>query len=155
MSRVFRSPLIPLAALYGLRAAFDLAYHGDPGQRGGKALGLSEIARRQAIPVTYAEQILRRLRLAGLVTVRRGRTGGYALAEAPERVALLRVLTALEATPFALPTRGRGQDVCSVALGEAMARAEAAFGAETLADLCRRAEKAGVPRGTPPPMYFI
>lgn len=147
--------MIPLSAIYGLRAAFDLAYHAASEGKAVKSTGLAEIARRQSIPVTYAEQILRRLRQAGVVKVFRGRAGGYALAVPAERIAVVRVLEALDTCPFELPERARGRDVCAQALDEALGRARRAFGEETLADLCLRAEKAGLPRGTPPPMYFI
>lgn len=144
-----------MGAIYGLRAAFDLAYHAASEARGPGSTGLSEIARRQGIPAAYAEQILRRLRKAGIVTVRRGRTGGYALALPPTEIAILTVIEAADAAPFELPSRAQGVDVCSAALLDAMRRARKAFGRETLADLCVRAEKAGLPRGAPPPMYFI
>jgi Rrf2 family protein len=147
--------MLPLSAIYGLRAAFDLAYHGASKAAGEKATGIAAIARRQAIPANYAEQILRRLRQAGVVRVQRGRSGGYALAQPAERITVLQILEALEADPFALPQKAKGTDVCCASIAEAMSRARRAFGGETLAELCARAERAGVPRGAPAPMYFI
>ena len=71
-----------------LRALVELAR--DPTQ----TLSLTELARRQELPEPMLEQILQRLRRAALVRAQRGRSGGYQLAEAAERLSLDRVLEA-------------------------------------------------------------
>ena len=61
-----------------------------------------DIAARERLPVDYVEQILLRLRRAGLVQSTRGARGGYALARAPEEISVRDVITASELTTFDL-----------------------------------------------------
>ena len=76
---------------YGLRAIMDIALYGDDGP-----VNLKEISARQEISVDYLEQLLRRLRTAGLVRSVRGPHGGFALAKSPENVNVWEILVALE-----------------------------------------------------------
>ena len=82
--------LLSRAAAIALRALVELAR--DP------AVTLSgvELARRQQLPQPMLEQILLRLRRAGLVEARRGRHGGYRLAQKAETMPLALVLRAVE-----------------------------------------------------------
>lgn len=64
----------------------------DPGRRR-KAL---EIAQAMEIPKGFLQQLLQELQRAGLVESMSGRTGGYALACAPDRISLLRIVESLE-----------------------------------------------------------
>ncbi|MBU0672973.1 MAG: Rrf2 family transcriptional regulator, partial [Candidatus Margulisbacteria bacterium] len=59
---------------YGVTAMFDLASHGK-----GEPITAADIAERQAIPLAYLEQLLSKLRRAGLVRTVRGPSGGYIL----------------------------------------------------------------------------
>ncbi|MGB2982476.1 MAG: Rrf2 family transcriptional regulator [Candidatus Bipolaricaulia bacterium] len=77
-------------ASYGLIAAFELAR-----APGSKPLSASSIAARYDLPAPFIEKILHRLRQSGLVVSRQGRSGGYALAEAPREISVRRVLEAL------------------------------------------------------------
>ena len=62
---------------YGVRAIFDIAYHGqDAPQLTAQA---RDIAVREHIPVRYLEQIFQDLKRAGLVDSKRGPRGGYYL----------------------------------------------------------------------------
>jgi Rrf2 family protein len=63
--------------------------------REGRVL-LREVARRQAIPEKYLEQLIRPLRRAKLVRSIRGAHGGYLLARPPEEIRLSEILEALE-----------------------------------------------------------
>jgi Rrf2 family protein len=54
------------------------------------------IARAQAIPLKFLENILLDLKHAGLVQSQRGAEGGYWLAKAPEQVVLAEVIRAVE-----------------------------------------------------------
>jgi Rrf2 family iron-sulfur cluster assembly transcriptional regulator len=82
--------LLSRAASIALRALVELA------REPGVTLSVAELARRQQLPQPMLEQILLRLRRAGLVRARRGRLGGYRLVERAEILPLERVLRAVE-----------------------------------------------------------
>ena len=76
---------------YGLRAALELAAgHG----RG--TLSAHQIAERSDLPEPFVKKLLQELASAGIAESQRGRSGGYALLEAPERIPLLDVLSAFD-----------------------------------------------------------
>lgn len=62
---------------------------------------VSDLAAAQSLPAPHLEQLLLRLRRAGVLEARRGRQGGYRLACRPEELALSRVLRAVGAWPGA------------------------------------------------------
>ena len=76
---------------YGLRAVLDIALHSDV-----EAVALSTIAERQSISISYLEQLIAKLKKAGIVSSTRGARGGYILARAPEEISVGEVLRALE-----------------------------------------------------------
>ncbi|MFT6862343.1 MAG: Rrf2 family cysteine metabolism transcriptional repressor [Akkermansiaceae bacterium] len=55
-----------------------------------------DIAEGEEIPLSFLAQILHELKRTGLVTSRRGKTGGWKLALAPADINLLTVVEALE-----------------------------------------------------------
>lgn len=57
---------------------------------------IEELARIEAVPATYLVQILGELRNGGLITSRRGKQGGYALARPPAAISLLDIVTLIE-----------------------------------------------------------
>ena len=61
---------------YGLRALIDLAMHCET-----EAVSISCIAMRQGISESYLEQLMGKLRKAGLIVSVRGAQGGYRLAK--------------------------------------------------------------------------
>jgi len=63
---------------------------------GEKPVSLKDISRRQGVSVDYLEQLLRRLRKAGLVRSVRGPRGGFVLAREPGQISLWEILSALE-----------------------------------------------------------
>jgi len=75
---------------YALRASLELASLGD-GHVKAEAL-----ARAQAIPLRFLEQILLDLKHAGLVASQRGAEGGYWLARPPAEIALADIIRAVE-----------------------------------------------------------
>ena len=77
------------ADVQGLRAMLELAQ--DPL----RWRSVSDIASSQELPAAMLEQLLLKLRRAGLVEARRGRTGGYRLRGRPATVSLSMVLDAL------------------------------------------------------------
>ena len=84
-------------AEYGLICALHLAKRAGEGPITGR-----EIASGERLPADYVEQILLRLRRAGLVTSTRGARGGYMLAKAPEDVSVREVIAASELATFDL-----------------------------------------------------
>jgi Rrf2 family protein len=82
-------------AEYGLIVAVHLARHG-----GERPVPAREIAEHEGLPPDYVEQILLKLRRAGLVTSVRGARGGYYLARASSEVSVRDVLEAAENRTF-------------------------------------------------------
>lgn len=76
---------------YGLRAVIDLAMYA-----GTEPVSLSDVAERQGISISYLEQLVAKLKKAGIVQSTRGAQGGYALAKKPEEISVGEVLRALE-----------------------------------------------------------
>lgn len=83
-------------AKYALRAMTDLA-----AQTPGAAVFIADIAARQQIPRRFLENILLELRKRGLVVSQRGKTGGYALARAPEAISYADIIRVIDG-PLAL-----------------------------------------------------
>ena len=76
---------------YGLRAFIDLAIYGEK-----EPVSLTNIAVRQEISLNYLEQLMAKLKKAGLVESARGVNGGYRLAKPAEEISVGDVLRALE-----------------------------------------------------------
>ncbi|HET9848919.1 MAG TPA: Rrf2 family transcriptional regulator [Candidatus Dormibacteraeota bacterium] len=120
---------------YGFRAVLELAANAGRG-----ALQSAEIARRQAIPGPFLDQVLMTLRRAGMVNSTRGPHGGHQLARRPEDIRLDEVIDCLE---------GEGRDnrqngaengdhrVLQQVWEKAEAAAREVFAAHTLADCLR------------------
>lgn len=84
-------------AEYGLICALHLAKRAGEGPITGR-----EIAAGERLPADYVEQILLRLRRAGLVNSTRGARGGYSLARPPEAISVREVIAASELGTFDL-----------------------------------------------------
>jgi Rrf2 family protein len=97
-------------AEYGLICALHLARRAGEGPITGR-----EIASTERLPADYVEQILLRLRRAGLVNSVRGARGGYSLAHAPEAVSVRQVIAASELGTFDLHcvTHPVGEERCA------------------------------------------
>ena len=76
---------------YGLRALIDLAMYGEE-----EAVSIQSISARQQISDSYLEQLVSKLKKAGLVNSVRGAQGGYRLAKPAEKISVGDVLRALE-----------------------------------------------------------
>ncbi|KSV58635.1 RrF2 family transcriptional regulator [Acetivibrio ethanolgignens] len=76
---------------YGLRAVLDLASNSET-----EAVALSSIAERQSISISYLEQLIAKLKKAGIVESTRGARGGYILAKPAEEISIGEILRALE-----------------------------------------------------------
>jgi Rrf2 family protein len=76
---------------YGVRAMFEIA----KGYKKGP-ITIKEISERQDVSVAYLEQILNKLRRAGLIRSVKGPGGGYMLNGAPEGISIGAILRELE-----------------------------------------------------------
>jgi Rrf2 family protein len=85
---------ISAKADYAVRAAAELATAPD-----GRLVKGEELARAQGIPLEFLENILRAMRVAGLVVAQRGIDGGYALARPAAEITVAEVLDAVD-VPF-------------------------------------------------------
>jgi Rrf2 family protein len=84
-------------AEYGVICALHLAKRREDGPVTGR-----DLAAREALSADYVEQILLRLRRAGLLASTRGAKGGYMLARTPEEITVREIIAASELTTFDL-----------------------------------------------------
>ncbi|MDP9178343.1 MAG: Rrf2 family transcriptional regulator, partial [Gemmatimonadota bacterium] len=84
-------------AEYGVICALHLAKRTEKGPVTGR-----EIAAQERLPADYVEQILLRLRRAGVITSIRGARGGYMLSRPPEQISIRAVIHASELETFDL-----------------------------------------------------
>ena len=104
-------------AEYGLICALHLARRIEDGPVTGR-----DIAAREKLPADYVEQILLRMRRAGIVRSTRGARGGYTLARSAETITVRNVIQASELTTFDLhcvthpvdPLRCGDSETCSI-----------------------------------------
>jgi Rrf2 family transcriptional regulator, cysteine metabolism repressor len=137
---------------YAIKAMLDLALQRDRG-----LIPIQEVAARQAIPQRYLEQVLLSLKRAGLLTSKRGSTGGYHLTREPEEITVGAVLRAVDGTraPFETGTARRTGAVESELsdlwdeIAEAVSKVVDHL---TFAELVARARER---RGRARPMYHI
>ncbi len=94
---------VSLRAIYGIMAAVDLAMNS-----GDVPVQAKSIARRQAIPARFLEQVLHAMKKAGLVSSQRGAQGGYALSRKPSEVSVVEILEALDGPLLPPVHNGRG-----------------------------------------------
>jgi Rrf2 family protein len=82
---------------YSLIISLHLARRGATG---GGPVAARELADIEKLPADYVEQILLRLRRAGLVESVRGAKGGYYLAKDPAAISVRNIMTASERQTF-------------------------------------------------------
>ena len=92
---------------YGLRALIDLAVNSET-----ESVSISSIAARQGISEAYLEQLMAKLKKAGLVISMRGAQGGYRLAKAADQISVGDVLRALEGNLDAVQCAGLSEEGC-------------------------------------------
>jgi len=152
---------------YGVRAIFDIAYHGQDAPQSAAAQA-RDIARREDIPLRYLEQIFQDLKRAGLVESKRGPRGGYYLKRPSSDITLAEVVRALQgpieetflleedennAAPAA---QASSRQVTAGLWKELAEHVSSWFAGVTVADLVKRGNQIGVPRaGAGQPMYYI
>ena len=96
---------------YGLRAVIDLAMYAK-----NEPVSLSDVAERQNISISYLEQLIAKLKKAGIVQSTRGAQGGYSLAKNPKEVSVGEILRALEGSLSPVDCSavdGEGETECS------------------------------------------
>lgn len=76
---------------YGTRLVIDLALYGKE-----KSIPLNEVARRQNISIKYLEQLVRKLKQAGMIKSQRGPHGGHSLAKSPSDIRVGDIVRTLE-----------------------------------------------------------
>lgn len=94
-------------ARYGLRALIDLAVHSVK-----ESVSISSIAARQGLSEAYLEQLMAKLKKAGLVISARGAQGGYKLAKSAKDISVGDVLRALEGNLDAVQCAGLSEEGC-------------------------------------------
>lgn len=95
---------------YGLRAFIDIAIFGE-----NEPVSLAHVAKRQDISISYLEQLMVKLKKAGLIVSIRGANGGYEIAKDQGRISVGDVLRALEGdlAPVDCAAFHEGTHVCA------------------------------------------
>jgi Rrf2 family protein len=137
---------VSLKATYGIIAALDLAL-----QNGAAPVQAKTIAKRQAIPLRFLEQVLHAMKRAGIVDSVRGALGGYTLGRKPADISLAEIVEALDGplspgTPRGSSARRlRGQlkpDALLAGVWERVHQAElSVLGIVTLKELAERQQQ--------------
>ncbi len=81
---------------YGLAASVVLAQN----YMSGSYLTVASLAEQLGISKIYLEQVFSQMKKAGLVSSVKGAQGGYRLAQPPQKITVLSILTALEQSLF-------------------------------------------------------
>lgn len=132
---------------YGLRALIDLAVNSET-----ESVSISSIALRQGISEAYLEQLMAKLKKAGLVVSMRGAQGGYKLARPAKQISVGDVLRALEGNLDAVQCAGLSEEGCQGAqlcvskyvwqrINESIARTVDEIKLDTLVEESREAQE--------------
>ena len=138
---------------YGLRAMAYLASRYGEGP-----IRLRTVAEAEELPAKYLEQLVGRLRQAGLVKANRGARGGVMLAKAPDRITAREVIAVLEgslAPVDCLESKNGHADRCVPhplwrALHESVQRTLDSFTLADLAVRCRKPAEGSEPKSGAP-----
>ena len=135
---------------YALRIMLSLAQDAQSGE----PQRLPELARINGIPLRFLEQIMIRLKAAGLVESRRGRRGGYLVGRDPDQVTMGEVLRVMDG-PIVLRQcmNGHKTENCPnkscdcifrEIFGEVKDRIQNVVNGVTLEELCNRSKGRGM-----------
>lgn len=153
---------ITTTSRYGVRAMFDVAYHG-----GGQPTQIKDISRRQKISQRYLEQIFNKLLKAGLLKSRRGPRGGYMLAKDATEISVGDIIYAAQGPIQPVRCLDRSTDCpteCEISddcvtvhvWRQTQKLLVDYYNSVSIADLCALARKQGVQREIDHKyMYFI
>ena len=92
---------------YAVRALLAIA------SSDGRIVPTAEIAKKQEVPYTFLQKILRKLVEAGIISVKRGTAGGFSLARPPLDVTLLEITESVQG-PIALNRCFLGEGKCPI-----------------------------------------
>ncbi|MFU8848462.1 MAG: RrF2 family transcriptional regulator [Opitutales bacterium] len=114
-----------------------------------KLAHIDALSEAEGIPANYLVQILNELRNAGLITSKRGKQGGYALAREPEKISLVEIVEAVDSEMMENKFEAGGHSGERVAevWSEISACLQEKIGSYTLADI--------VVKGSDVEMYYI
>ena len=134
---------------YSLRALYALTRKFGEGP-----VLITNLAQEETIPKKFLEQILVSLKSAGFVSSKKGKGGGYVLAQPPEKITIGSVIRAIEGPlaplPCASETRFRKCDECvdiqtcgtRIVMRQVRDAMAAILDETTLAMVCKRVEEA-------------
>lgn len=88
---------------YAVTAMLDLALHEDQGP-----ISLADISQRQAISLSYLEQLFAKLRKSALVSSVRGPGGGYELQRSSAAIYIAQIVDAVNESVDTTKCRGKG-----------------------------------------------
>ena len=94
---------------YGTRLILDLAVNAQDGP-----VPLGDVSRRQNISLKYLEQLIRKLKLAGLVKSQRGPFGGHMLNKSADDITVGEIVRTLEETTAITDCSERDEKLCGV-----------------------------------------
>jgi len=144
---------------YGVRAVFDIAYHGFD-----RPVQIKDISNRQKISQRYLEQIFNKLTKAGLLKSKRGPQGGHMLSRDPSQITVLDIIDAAQGPIVPVACLNENKRNCKV-FPECVTRhvwkgtqnlLVDYFDSVTIADLLASARKQGLRRELEHKyMYFI
>jgi Rrf2 family iron-sulfur cluster assembly transcriptional regulator len=144
---------------YGVRAVFDIAYHGC-----GRPVQIKDISKRQKISQRYLEQIFNKLLKAGLLASKRGPKGGYTLSRDPAEITLGDIINAAQGPIVPVPCVNGNKENCEIfpacvtrrVWRETQRLLVDYFDSVSIADLCALAREQGLPRDlNSGHMYYI
>lgn len=141
---------------YAVIALFDMAYHSA-----GTGTQVRQIAQRQDIPMRFLEQIFQDLRRADIVTGKRGRNGGYVLAQQNADISILDIVLATDGpiefsqTVTSSTARADTPNIPNLLWADIESEFVEILSGRSLQSMVDRAIELGVPRGEPGYMYFI
>jgi Rrf2 family protein len=116
---------------YGLKALYYLAF-----VKVGERASVSELGSKLQVPHRFLEQILLKLKRAGILISQRGIEGGYRLARNPDEISLLDVLRILDEKHFGVAHRKNADvDPPTRFINNVFGKIETMLADTTLADL--------------------
>ncbi|WP_203076544.1 RrF2 family transcriptional regulator [Falsiroseomonas ponticola] len=132
----------------------DVGFHAG---RGGEVTGGAEVAERMGAARRGIEPVFQALSRTGLLDSVRGPRGGYRLGRRPRDIKLIEIVSAVTEEPEAMPGDLSGKLQVAVVAPlwrELEDGLRERLAAQTLDDLLKRAQAAGLKRPTTEPLNF-
>jgi Rrf2 family protein len=141
---------------YSLRALYALSRNYGRGP-----MLITQLSEDEAIPKKFLEQILLSLKNSGLVSSKKGKGGGYRLAQPPDKITLAAVIRLIEGPlaplPCASETRFRKCEECidietcgtRIVMREVRDAIAEILDHTTLASVCRKVDRARMEQRPP------